>query len=99
LIHAIEVTLECVDVGRPEAAERSEPGVYLHEWRGPYTVETPLRINARLHKAGLTQYPQVFGDRGLRQSQLLLDIADGSLRGREQTQDGAAARLGNDGKW
>jgi hypothetical protein len=30
----IEVTLESVDVDRPEAAERSEPGVYLHQWLG-----------------------------------------------------------------
>ena len=97
-MHTVEVTLERVDVDRPEAAERSEPGVYLHEWLGPDPVKTPLRINARLHEACLAQHPQVFGNRGLRQSQLLFDITDGSLRGCEQTQDGAAVRLGNDGK-
>src|SRR5258708_2129252 len=42
LIHTVEVTLERVDVDRPEAAERSEPGVYLHEWLGPDPVKTPL---------------------------------------------------------
>jgi hypothetical protein len=84
LIHTIEVALERIDVGRPVAAERSEPCVYLHEWLGPDPVETPLRIHARFHEAGLTQYPQMFGNRGLWQSQLLFDITYGSLRGREQ---------------
>jgi hypothetical protein len=54
LIHTIEVTLKRVDVHRPEAAEWSEPSVYLHEWLGPDPIKTPLRIDARLHEAGLT---------------------------------------------
>jgi hypothetical protein len=74
LIHTIEVTLKRVDVHRPEAAEWSEPSVYLHEWLGPDPIKTPLRIDARLHEAGLTQHPQMFGNRRLRQLQLLLDF-------------------------
>jgi hypothetical protein len=53
LIHTIEVTLERVDVHRPEAAEWSEPSVYLHKWLGPDSIKAPLRIDARLHEAGL----------------------------------------------
>jgi len=95
-VYTIEVTLESVDVARPEAAERSEPGVHLHEWLVPDPVKTPLCIDARLHEARLAQHAQVFGHRRLRHSQLLFDITYGLLRGGEQIQDGSAARLGND---
>ena len=80
--HAIEMTLERVDVRRPVAAERREPRIDLHERLGPDPVKTSLCIHARLHEAGLAQHAQVFGDRGLRQLQLLLDIAHGLLRRR-----------------
>jgi hypothetical protein len=53
------VTLERVDVHRPEAAERSEPSVYLHEWLGPDPIKTPLRIDARLHESSLSKHAQV----------------------------------------
>jgi hypothetical protein len=33
-MHAFEVTLERIDVDRPEAAERLEPGVYLAKSAG-----------------------------------------------------------------
>jgi hypothetical protein len=74
LIHTIEVALKSIDVDRPEATERSEPGIYFHERLGPDPVKTPLCINARLHEARLTQHPQVLGNRGLRHSQPLFDI-------------------------
>jgi hypothetical protein len=77
LIHTIEVALESIDVDRPEATEWSEPGIHLHEWLGPDPVKTPLCINARLHEACLTQYPQVLGNRGLWHSQPLFDTAYG----------------------
>ncbi|HSS06476.1 MAG TPA: hypothetical protein VLK83_04980 [Rhodanobacteraceae bacterium] len=90
--------LEGVDVGGPEAAERSEPRVELHQRLRPNPVKTPLRINPRLDETRLAQHPQVLGNRRLRQSQALFDVAHGSLGGREQAQDGAAVRFGDDGE-
>jgi hypothetical protein len=99
LIHAIEVAFESIDVSGPEPTERSQPGVDLPKRAGSQPVETALCVHRAFHETGLSQHPQVLGNGGLRQSQLLFDITDGSLRGREQTQDGAAARLRDDGKY
>jgi hypothetical protein len=49
-MHAIEVTLERVEVARPEAAKRGKPRVHFHEWLGTDPVETPLCIYATLHE-------------------------------------------------
>ena len=48
---------------RPEAPERREPGVDLHERLGPDPVDAPLRVDARLDEAGLAQHAQVLGHR------------------------------------
>jgi hypothetical protein len=97
-IHTIEVALERVEMCRPETAKLSKPSIDLHERLRSYPVETSLRINTCLDETRLPQHPQVFGNRGLRQSELLFDIPYRPLRGGEQTQDGAAGRLGNDGE-
>ncbi len=94
-MHAIQVTLERIDVRLPQAAEGQQPRVYFHEWLGPEPIEAPLRIDARLHEARLTQNSQVFRHRRLGQ---FFDIAHGSLRGCKQIEDGAAARFCNDRK-
>jgi len=92
------MTLERIDVRRPEAPELSEPGINLHEGLRSDPVQTPLRIDSRLDESCLPQDPQVLGNRRLGQSKLLLDITHGVLGGCEQPQDRAAARLGNDRK-
>jgi hypothetical protein len=74
------MTLERIEMDRPEAPKRRKPGVDLHEGLGPDAVETPLGINARLHESGLTQDSQVLGNGGLRHPQLLFDIPHGPLR-------------------
>ena len=96
LLHAIEMAFERIDVGRPEAPERREPGVDLHERLGPDPIDAPLGFDARLHEAGLAQHAQVLGHRGLRHPQPALDFADGSLRRRQQAEDGPAVRLRDD---
>jgi len=98
LIHAFEVAFESIYVSGPEPTERSEPGIDLLEWFGSQPVDTTLCVHRGFHETGLSQHSQVLGNGGLRQSQPLLNITYGSLGGREQTQDGAAARLGKDGK-
>lgn len=95
-MHAIQVTLECIDVRLPQAAEGQEPRVYFHEWFRSEPIKAPLRIDARLHEARLTQHSQVFGHRRLGQPQQFFDVAHGSLRGCKQIEDGAAARFCND---
>ena len=64
------MALERIDVRRPEAPERREPGIDLHERLGPDPIDAPLCFDARLHEAGLAQHAQVLGHRGLRQLQL-----------------------------
>jgi len=98
LIQAVEVAFERIYVSRPEPTERSQPGIDLPKWFGSQPVETALCVHGEFHETGLSEYSQVLGNRGLRQSQLLFEITYGSLGGREQTQDGAAARLGDDGE-
>ena len=96
LVHAIEVAFERVDVGGPEAPEGRQPRVDFHERLGSDPVDAPLRVHARFHEAGVAQHAQVLGDRRLRHAKLLLDLADGPLRGGEQAQDGAAVRFRDD---
>src|SRR4051812_22627405 len=67
LLHRVEVSLQGIDVLRPEATEGTEPGVELHERLRSQAIETPLRFDPRLHEPRLPQDAQVLGDGGLRQ--------------------------------
>jgi len=49
------MAFERINVGRPEAPERSEPGVDLHERLRPDPIDAPLAFDARLHEACLAQ--------------------------------------------
>jgi hypothetical protein len=60
------VALERINVGRPEAAERIEPRIHLHQRLRPDPVHTSLGIDAGLHNARFAQYPKVLGYRRLR---------------------------------
>src|SRR5690242_18485549 len=98
LLHFFQVLLQRIDVPRPEAPEGNEPSVELHQRLGPQPIEALLRFDTRFDEPGLAQHPQVLGDRGLRQSQLLLDLAHRALGGEEQAQDGPAIGLRDDGE-
>jgi len=76
----IEMAFERIHVHRPQAPERSEPGIELFERLGPDPIDAPLGLDARLHETGLAQYAEVLGHRRLRHPQPPLDLADGSLR-------------------
>jgi hypothetical protein len=93
LFHAIEVAFESVDVGGPKAPERSEPRVEFHERFRLDPVDPPLRVHSGLHKAGVSEHPEVLGDRRLWHSKLILDLAHGPLRGSKQAQDGPTVRF------
>src|SRR5689334_19705371 len=43
--HAIEMALERIDLGRPVAAELSEPSIHFHERLRPDPVQPALRID------------------------------------------------------
>ena len=47
------MAFEFVDVSRPEASERHQPGVNLHERLGPEPIDPPLGLDTRIHEAGI----------------------------------------------
>lgn len=95
-MHAIEMTLECIDVGGPEPAERRQPRIQFLERFGCETVQSALGVHGGLHQAGVAQHAQVFRHRGLWEAQVPLDLAHRLFGGDEEPQNRAAVRLGND---
>ena len=95
---AVEVALEGIEVNRPVAPERLEPGIDLSERLGPEAVEAALCLDARLHEPLLSQHAKVLGYGWLGQLEPLLDVPHGQLRGGQQGEDRAPARLGDHGK-
>src|SRR3954467_15900567 len=61
----VEMTLERVEMNRPETAERSKPRVDLHERLRFDAIDAPLRVDARLDEAGVTKHAQMLRNRGL----------------------------------
>jgi hypothetical protein len=58
-----------------------------------------LRVNSRVYESRFSQHAQMLGYRGLRETELRFEIADGALGSCKEQQDGAAARLGKDMKF
>ena len=79
LLHAVEVPFEGIDVGGPEATERSQPGIHLLKWFRFQAIETALCVHRGLHEPALAQHTQVLGDGRLRQVELTLELSDGLL--------------------
>ena len=46
LVHLVQVSLQGIDVLRPEAPEGNEPGVELHERLRSQSIEAPLRFDS-----------------------------------------------------
>jgi hypothetical protein len=90
------MALKRINVGRPEAPEGRQPGVDLHERFGSNSIDAPLRLDARLHEAGLAQDAQVLGHGRLRNPQLALDLANGLFRRRQEAEDGPTVWLSED---
>src|SRR5215470_8956245 len=90
------MAFERVNVDRPEAPERSEPGIDLPERLGPDPIDAPLGFDARLHEAGLAQHAEVLGHRRLRHPQPALDLADGASRLRMARRFGSAMIANDD---
>jgi len=90
------MAFECVDVRRPERAERRQPGVHVPQCLGRQPVQPPLRVDLRFDKAGLAQHQEVLRGGLLRDPELTLDLADLSVRRGQQAQYRAAVGLGDD---
>ena len=90
------MAFEGINMDGPEAPERSKPGIDLHQRLRADPIDAPLGFHARVYEAGFAQHAEVLGHRGLRHPQPALDLADRSLRRREQAEDGPAVRLGDD---
>jgi hypothetical protein len=85
---------QAVKPGRPELAVRGQPRVEIGQRLGAYPVEAALRIDARLDQSGVTQDPQVLGNRRLAEAETLHEFADRSLAVSQQLEDLEPARLG-----
>ena len=92
------MAFERTHVRGPEAPEGNEPFVELHERLWSQSINASLRVNARLNKSRLSQHPQVFGRRRLRQAQLALDVTHRALGREQQAEYGASVRLGDNCK-
>src|SRR5690606_5149847 len=94
LLHAVEVTLESVEMGRPECSVRREPGVELAQrsWLDP--VDALLRRRTARDETRLPQHLQMFGERGLAHPERLHQRPDAVLAPPEQVEDPAPGRLG-----
>ena len=98
IVHLVQVSLQGVDVLRPEAPEGDQPGVQLHQRFRSQSIQAPLGFDARLHEPALPQHAQVLGDRGLLQSKLPLDLTHRALGREQQAQDRPSVGLGHDGE-
>ena len=96
MIHAVEMAFERINVSGPESTKRRQPGVDFFEWFRLQPVETALCVDRGFDETGLAQHAQVFRHRRLRHRQLIFDVPDRLFGRDEETQDRAAARLGND---
>ncbi len=90
------MAFESIYVSGPKAAEWREPGVDLLKRFRFQAVEAALCIHRGLHETGIAQHPEVLRHRRLRHMELTLDLSHGLLGRDQETQDGAAVRLGDD---
>jgi len=75
LIHSIKMAFESIDVGGPESAELSQPGIELLKWFRFQAVETALRVHGGFYETGIAQHAQVLGHGRLRHAKLALDLS------------------------
>lgn len=59
LIHAIEMTLQCVNVTGPESPEGNQPRFHLAQWFRSDSVDAPLSVYARLDQPCAPEHAQV----------------------------------------
>src|SRR5215470_2386751 len=97
-MHAVEVTLERIQVRGPDPAELRQPGVDLLKRLGLEPIETALRIHRGLHETGLAQDSQVLRHGWLRHPEPALDVSHRTFGRGQEAQDRAPVRLGNDGE-
>jgi len=89
------MALEGVEVRCPKAPEGLEPGVELHQRLGAKAIDAPLRLDARLDEARLSQHAQVLRYGRLRDVEVALELADGLFLRCQKLQNGSAIRLGS----
>src|SRR5579863_8276417 len=96
MLHAVQVTLESIDMDRPEAAERSQPVVHFLKRSRLQPVETALGVHRGFHEAGLAQHSQVLRHRRLRHIEPTLDFSHRLLARDQEAQDRPTVWLRND---
>ena len=96
MLHAVEVAFESIQVGGPESAERSQPGIHLLKRLRSQPVETALCGHRGFDKTGIAQHAQVFGHSRLGHTKLTLDLSHRLLGRGQEVQYRAAVGLRND---
>jgi len=64
-IHPVKVAFQSIQVGGPEPAELSQPGIQFLKWFRFQPVETALCVHRGFHETGVAQHAQVLGHRRL----------------------------------
>ena len=95
-MHAVEMAFQCIDVGRPEAAEGCQPLLDFLERLRLQSIEATLGVDGGFDESCLAQHTQMLGDRRLRHAQSPLDLADRLLGRDEQAEYGPPVWLRND---
>ena len=84
------MTLEHVEPVRPVAPVRRQPAIDLSQRCRIKAVPAPLRVDADAHEPGLAQHPQMLGDAGLAQPELVDQLAYRVLALAQQVEESAA---------
>src|SRR4051812_32887706 len=90
------MAFERIHVRGPELTEWRQPGIDLLKGFRFEAIQTALGVDRGLHEAGFAQNAQVLRYRRLRHAQPTLDLAHRLFRRREEAENRAAVRLGDD---
>jgi hypothetical protein len=78
---------QSIEVRRPELPVRRQPRVEVGQRLGADPVDAALRVDARLHEAGVLEDAQVLRHGGLAEPQVTDEFADRSLAVAKRVED------------
>jgi hypothetical protein len=74
-MYVVKMAFQSIQVGRPEAAELSQPHIHLQQRFRFEPVETTLCVHGGIYETSFAQHAQVFGYGRLRHAKLALDLS------------------------
>lgn len=90
----MELTLQRIQLRRPEAFHLREPLIELGEARRIDAVDAALRVDANRDQLRLAQHSQMLRDGGRAEIEVLHNLPGGELSLRQNLHDLAASRVG-----